>query len=121
MNNLIKYVNFKMQRVNVMKNISTEFRKGILFIRLKRRTNNESFEDTINYLINYIGIKAIVLKTCNLEYFSLEDIEHIINCQKNILKKKAKLIICDNRITENIFFLKEIPRIKKETDAFSLI
>ena len=42
MNNLIKYVNFKMQRVNVMKNISNEFRKGILFIRLKRRTNNES-------------------------------------------------------------------------------
>ena len=115
------YVNLEMQRVNIMQKISTEFRKGILFIRIKGRFNNESFKKTTNYLINNIGIKIIVLNISNLEYFSLEDIEHIINYKKQILKKKRKLIICDNKTTDELFFFKEIPRINKEIDAFSLI
>lgn len=104
-----------------MQNINTEYRKGILFIRLKRRSDYNDVKNTIKYLISNIGVKIIVLNTNNLEYFSLEDIEHIINYKKQILKKKTKLIICDNKIKNNNFFLKEIPRIDKETDAFSLI
>ena len=100
--------------------ISTEFRKGILFIRIKRRIDNEKIENIINHLINYIGIKIIVLNISNLNYFPLKDIEHIINYQTKILKKKTTLIICDSKHKENLFFGK-IPKINQEIDAFSLI
>lgn len=103
-----------------MQNISIEFRKGILFIRLKRRIDNEIIENIINYLIDYIGIKIIVLNISDINYFSHTDIEHIINYKTNLLKKKTKLIICDGKTKGNYFFNK-IPKINKEIDAFSLI
>ena len=104
-----------------MQNISTEFRKGILFIRIKRRLDNEELKHIISYLTDYIGIKIIVLNISHLNYFSLEDIEHIINYKEQILKKKTTLIICDNKNKQEKLFFKEIPRINKEIDAFSLI
>lgn len=104
-----------------MQNISIEFRKGILFIRIKRRLDNKKVENIINYLVDYIGIKIIVLNISNLNYFSNTDIEHIINYQKDILKKKSRLIICHNKFNKNVYFFNKIPRINQEIDAFSLI
>lgn len=103
-----------------MKNISMEFRKGILFIRIKRRIDNVQIDNLINYLTDYIGIKIIVLNINDINYFSYTDIEHIINCQINILKKKTTLIICYGKTKENFFFNK-VPKINQEIDAFSLI
>ena len=101
--------------------ISTEFRKGILFIRIRRRIDNKKIETIINNLINDIGIKIIVLNISNLTYLSLEDIKHIIKYKKKILKKKTTLIICDNKKEHRNVFFKEIFRINNELDAFSLI
>lgn len=103
-----------------MQNISMEFRKGILFIRIKRRIDNVEINTLINHLIDNIGIKIIVLNINDINYFSYKDIEHIINYQINILKKNTKLIICDGKIKGNTFFNK-IPKINREIDAFSLI
>ena len=50
-----------------MQNINTEYRKGILFIRLKRRSDYNEVKNTIKYLISNIGVKIIVLNTNNLE------------------------------------------------------
>ena len=102
-----------------MQNISTEFRRGILFIRLRRRLEYSKLEKEINYFQDEIGIKIIVLNISNLTYFSLKDIKNILEFRKRILKKKNLLIICDTR-SNNVFFRK-IPRIERETDAFSLI
>ena len=104
-----------------MQKISTEFRKGILFIRIKGRIDNDTLENNINNLVKYIGIKTLVLNTCNLKYFTYTDIKRIINYNNNILKKKTKLIICDNKIKKENFFFEEIPIINREIDAFSLI
>jgi len=104
-----------------MQNISIEYRKGILFIRIKRRIDNEILNEFIKYLTDYIGIKIIVLNISNLTYLSLEDIKHIIKYKKQILKKKTTLIICDNKKEHRNVFFKEIFRINNELDAFSLI
>jgi len=104
-----------------MQKINTEYKKGILFIRINRRNKNENIKELINYFIDNIGIKIIVLNIENIEYLRLEDIKHIINYKNKILKKKTKLIICDNKQENKLFFFKKIPKINKEIDAFSLI
>ena len=102
-----------------MLKINTEYRKGILFIRLKGRYDQNYFITTINYLINNFGIKTIVLNLNELEYISLENIKHINNQTKNILKKKKQLLICDKNLRNNLF--NNVTKIKNEIDAFSLI
>lgn len=102
-----------------MLKINTEYRKGVLFVRLRGRFDNNYFLTTINYLINHFGISIIVLNLSELEYISLENIEYINNQNKNILKKKKKLLICDKEIRNNLF--NNITKITNEIDAFSLI
>jgi len=102
-----------------MLKINTEYRKGVLFIRLKGRFEHNYFLTTINYLINHFGINIIVLNLSELDYISLENIKHISDQNKNILKKKKQLLICDKKIRNNLF--NNITKINSEIDAFSLI
>ena len=102
--------------------ISTEYRKGVLFIRLiGRMDDNAGYLDNIDDLINNFGIKYIVLNLDNLSYVSLENIKHIMNYNNKILKKKKHLLICDSNQIRNRIFKNIIPKINNELEAFSLI
>jgi len=105
----------------IILHISTEYRKGVFFIRLVGRIENEKYLDKINLLIEEIGISAIVLNIDKLNDVSLESIKHIINYNKRILKKKKHLLICDSNKRRNRLFKNIIPNIQSEIEAFSLI
>lgn len=99
----------------------TEYRKGILFVRLIGRLGNDDYLDQIDCLVNEFGIKYIVLNINNINYISLEDINHIKKYNNKILKKKKYLLICDSNIKRSRIFKNIIPNINSELDAFSLI
>ena len=101
--------------------ISTEYRRGVLFIRLIGRNDDNDFLNKINDLIEEFGIKYIVLNISNLKYISLESIKHITNYNNKILKKKKYLLICDSNERMNRIFNNIIPNINNELEAFSLI
>lgn len=103
-----------------MQNIRTEYRKGVLFIRLMGGTTDD-YLNTVNEIVDNFGIRYIVLNITNLNYVSLENISHIVNYNERILKKKKQLLICDSNIKRNRMFRNVIPNIEREIDAFSLI
>lgn len=101
--------------------ISTEYRKGVLFIRLIGRLDNSDYLKYINKLIEEIGIQYIVLNLSNVSNISLDSIGYIIRYNNKILKQKKNLFICDNTNFRNNLFEKFIPKLKCEIDAFTLI
>lgn len=91
-----------------------EFRKGILFIRLKGDLN----KNTIKGLIED-DFKYIVLNLDNMYSIDSYSIKYINRIYKNIECENGRLIICDKfNITSKL--LKDIPKIKNEYDAFKL-
>ena len=101
--------------------ISTEYRKGDLFIRLMGRCDVFGYLNIIENFIEEFDFRFIVLNINNLYDVSLESIDHIIKYNKKILKKKKKLFICDCNIGRNRMFRNNIPNISDELEAFSLI
>lgn len=101
--------------------ISTEFRKGIFFVRLVGRIDNEGYLEDINQLIESIGIQYMVLNLNDLSDISLESVKHIMNYNQIILKKKRQLFICDASNIRNRLFKNTIPNIQNEIEAFSLV
>ena len=104
-----------------MLRINVEFRKGVLFVRLRGKIVDDSYLDSINDLIDGMGIRYVVLNIDNLEYVDVNSINHIIDYNREILKKHGRLLICDTNINRNNIFKNAIPNIKCEIDAFSLI
>lgn len=104
-----------------MLRINTEFRKGVLFVRLNGIISDENYLESINDLVEDIGIKYVVLNIENLKKIDVNSINHIINYNKEILKNKRRLLICDNNINRNRIFKNSIPNISCEIEAFSLI
>lgn len=101
--------------------INTEYRKGILFVRLVGRLDNGSFLDDINKLIEEVGIKYIVLNLTKVSNVSLDSIGYIIDYNNQILKKKKHLFICDITDIRDRLFKDIIPKLREEIEAFSLI
>lgn len=99
--------------------IYTEYRKGILFLRIYGRFHDKKLKDTIDYLIYQLGINVIALNLSELEYISLDNIKLINNQNETILKKKKKLLIIDKEIRHNLF--KQIKVATTEIETFSLI
>ena len=104
-----------------MLRINVEFRKGVLFVRLDGKIENDDYLEFINNLIEKIGISYIVLNIENIKYVDVNSLNHIIEYNKKILKKKKHLLICDKNINRNKIFKDSIPNINCEIDAFSLI
>ena len=100
--------------------VTTEFRKGVFFVRLKGRIDNEGYLKDIDNIINTIGIHLIVLNINCIQELSLDSIKQINNYNKRILKKKKLLYICDKNMKRNKLF-NLIPRLNNEIEAFSLI
>lgn len=91
-----------------------EFRKGILFIRLKGDLN----KNTIRGLIDK-DFKYIVLNIDNMYSIDSYSINYINKLYKRIDNESGKMIICDKfNISRKL--LKNIPKIDREYDAFKL-
>ena len=104
-----------------MLRINVEFRKGVLFVRLDGKIENNDYLESINNLIEKIGINYIVLNIENIEYVDVNSLKQIIEYNKKILKKNKHLLICDKNKNRNKIFKNSIPNINCEIDAFSLI
>ncbi len=101
-----------------MLRVRTEYRKGVLFVRLVGRIDNEGYLENVNKLVNEVGIRFIVLNISKLNDISLESIHHIIKYIKVLKKKKRLLLICDESGLWSPLF-KTIVKITSEIDAFS--
>ena len=75
--------------------ISTEYRRGILFIRPLGRIDDNEFLNKVNEIIDWFGIKYIVLNINNLDYISLSSIKYITNYNNEILKNKQEVDIAN--------------------------
>ena len=101
--------------------VNTEYRKGVLFVRLMGRMDENGYLNKVNDIIDDFGIRFVVLNLKELRDISLENIEHIIRYNEKILKKKIKLFICDSKQRRGRMFENIIPSISNELEAFSLI
>ena len=101
--------------------VRTEYKKGVLFVRLVGRIDNDGYLDKLNWLINEMGIKFTVLNVTDLSDVSLKNINHMINSTRELKKKKHLLFICDETNLRNSLFKESVPRLKNEIEAFSLI
>lgn len=91
-----------------------EFRKGILFIRLKGDLN----KNTIRGIIDR-NFKYIVLNIDNMYSIDSYSINYINKLYKIINNTRGKMIICD-KFNLSRRLLNNIPKIDNEFDAFKL-
>ena len=91
-----------------------EFRRGILFIRLKGDLNKNTIKGVIDE-----DFKYVVLNLDNMYSIDSYSIKYINKIRKNIEYEDGKLIICDKYNTTSRL-LKDIPKISNEYDAFKL-
>ena len=101
--------------------VRTEYKKGVLFVRLVGRIDNEGYLKDINYLIEEIGIKFTVINITKLNDITKDNINQIITNIKLLKKKKHQLFICDENRLKNKYFIETIPKLNHEIEAFSLI
>lgn len=99
-----------------MLKINTEFRKGIMFIRLNGEVNKLNIDN-----IFVSDFKYVVLNFDNLLSIDSEAIKDIIDYNKMITKNNGKLIIVNK--SYNIFtsLFKSIPIIDSEIKAFNIV
>ncbi|MBQ8193058.1 MAG: STAS domain-containing protein [Bacilli bacterium] len=91
-----------------------EFRKGILFIRLKGDLNKSTIKGIIDD-----NFKYIVLNIDNMYSIDSYSIKYLNKLYKNFEEDKGKMIICDKfNISRRL--LNNIPKIDNEYDAFKL-
>ena len=104
-----------------MLRVRTEYRKGVLFVRLIGRVDNEGELEKINNLIKEFGIRFIVLNVTNLSDISLKSISHIINNQEKQEKREHLFVICDENCLRSSLLTSGIDRITNEIEAFSFL
>jgi len=91
-----------------------EFRKGILFIRLKGDLNKNTIKEIIDN-----DFKYIVLNIDNMYSIDSYSIKYLNKLYKTLEGNKGKMIICDKfNISRKL--LGEIPKIDNEYDALKL-
>lgn len=91
-----------------------EFKKGILFIRLKGDLNKKTIKEIISE-----DFKFIVLNINDMYSIDSYSISYINKLYDNISHDNGELIICD-KFDISRKLLKNIPKIKEEYDAFKL-
>lgn len=101
-----------------MLKVNTEFRKGIMFVRIKGNLN----KDNINILLDYEDFKYVVFNLDNLLSIDSDAINYIIDYNSKIKKDNGKLIICEkNSNLANNLFKNIIPVIDNEIKAFNIL
>lgn len=91
-----------------------EFRKGILFIRIKGDLNKETISNIVGE-----DFKYIVLNINNMYSIDAYSINYLKNMYKTIKYSNGNMIICDKFNISNKL-LKGIPKINEEYDAFKM-
>lgn len=91
-----------------------EFKKGILFIRLKGDLNKETIKEVIND-----DFKYIVLNIDNMYSIDSYSINYLSKWYHRFEKESGKMIICD-KFNSSERLIKEIPKISREYDAFGV-
>lgn len=91
-----------------------EFRKGILFIRLKGDLN----KDTIKGIIDK-DFKYVVLNIDDMYSIDSYSIKYLNKINKLYENNNNKFIICD-KFNVSRKLLRDIPKINREYDAFEL-
>ena len=91
-----------------------EFRKGILFIRLKGDLNKNTIRGVIDRDFKYIVLNLDDMYS--IDSYSIEYINRVYHRLEDI---RGKMIICD-KFNVSHRLLKDIPKIENEFDAFKL-
>ena len=99
-----------------MLKINTEFRKGIMFIRLNGEVDKLNID---NVFVN--DFKYVVLNLDNLLSIDSEAIKNIIDYNNKITKNNGKLIICNKNYNVFTSLFKNIPVIDSEIKAFNIV
>ncbi len=103
-----------------------EFKKGILFVRLKGVLNGDTctnLEDDLTTLIRNNGIRYVLLNLEELTYIDKYGINIIIKNYINISSNDGKLIIVGiNKLFDyNINVIDNLYQISEEQAAFNLV
>ena len=97
--------------------INTEFRKGVMFVRINGCLNKSNIET-----IRYNDFKYVVFNLDNLLSIDSYAINYIINYNNKIIDNNGKLIICDSKKSlVNNLFKDRIPIIDNEIKAFNFL
>ena len=97
-----------------MLKINMEFRRGILFIRLKGDLNKNTIKGIIDNEFKYI-----VLNIDNMYSIDSYSIKYLNKLYKAFEDDDGKMILCDKfNISRKL--LKDIPKIDNEYEAFKL-
>ena len=100
-----------------MLKINTEFRKGIMFVRIKGSLNKNNITN-----LECEAFKYVVFNFDNLLSIDSYAINYIINYNNKITKDNGKLIICENKNSlGNNLFKSTIPIIDNEIQAFNIL
>lgn len=106
-------LNYK-RKVNILLKTNMEFRKGILFIRLKGDLNKNTIKGIIDK-----DFKYIVLNIDDMYSIDNYSIKYLNKIYKQYEEENNKFIICD-KFSVSSKLLKDIPKINREYDAFKL-
>ena len=108
-----------------MLNITSEYQKGILFVRLKGVLNKKTAHKLKNYLLPVIikqGIKFLVYNLYSLEQIDFSGKKALEKCSQAIKENNGKALICEIplKLNDSIANL-EIKKTKNELTAIKLI
>lgn len=111
-----------------MLNINMEFRKGLLFIRLKgelSKKTSRKLSECLDDMINENGIKYLVLNVNGLKNIEEIGINTILNHYQDIVMHNGKLVICGcDKLNNKLLMsnlLDDIYKSNTELGAFKLI
>ena len=104
--------------MNDMLKISTEYHRGVFFVRIAGRNDNGRKLKEIFNMIDELGIRNIVLNLNKLDFLSVDQIEEISNFKENKLRKKIFIIYDQRKIR---LFNNTFIHLEKELDVFSYL
>ena len=84
-----------------MLRITTEFRKGILFVRLKgvlNKNTTDKFNKKVTNLIESNGIRNIVFNLSELKFIDIRGINTILHNYELCKKNNGRSFLCGNNI-----------------------
>lgn len=105
-----------------------EFRKGLLFVRLKGILNRENSKELSNRLDQFIheqGVKYFVINLEDLEYIDKDGLHMIQEKYEDVIMHNGKLIICGYKNDYMKAIIEEefvgVYNTKNELAAFNII
>ena len=106
-----------------MLKVNFEFRKGVLFVRLRGNLDKDNYKvSELNNLIENIGLKYVVINLNDITSIDTYCIDCLINFSNKLSSDNGKILICEKDCLIGKRLLKNrIPLINSELEAFNLI